>query len=137
MKQISLTKKDGQWSTSVDLGYLFSTLRNGRYDVIIKRSSEKRTLSQNDLLWLWLSCIENETGTPKGDAYLYYCKLFLSKVVKVGDRVERVYQTSSKLDTKQMGVFLDKVQADARTELGINLPDPQDRYFESFYQEYK
>lgn len=137
MKTISLTKTDGRVSVSVDLDYLFSTLRNGRYEMTIKRSSERRTVSQNDLMWMWMACIERETGTPKDDAYLYYCKLFLSKVVKVGDRETMVYETSSKLDTRRMSEFLDRIQADAASELGIQLPSPQDRYFESFYEEYR
>lgn len=137
MKTISLTKTDGRVSVSVDLDYLFSTLRNGRYEMTIKRSSERRTVSQNDLMWMWMACIERETGTPKDDAYLYYCKLFLSKVVKVGDRETMVYETSSKLDTRRMSEFLERIQADAASELGIQLPSPQDRYFESFYEEYR
>lgn len=137
MKTISLTKTDGRVSVSVDLDYLFSTLRNGRYEMTIKRSSERRTVSQNDLMWMWMACIERETGTPKDDAYLYYCKLFLSKVVKVGDRETMVYETSSKLDTRRMSEFLERIQADAASELGIQLPSPQDRYFDSFYEEYR
>lgn len=137
MKTISLTKTDGRVSVSVDLDYLFSTLRNGRYEMTIKRSSERRTVSQNDLMWMWMACIERETGTPKDDAYLYYCKLFLSKAVKVGDRETMVYETSSKLDTRRMSEFLERIQADAASELGIQLPSPQDRYFESFYEDYR
>ena len=137
MKTFALTKADGRVSTSVDLGYLFSTLRNGKYEVIIKRASERRTVSQNDLLWMWLSCIERETGTPKNDAYLYYCRKFLSKHVTVGGYSAEVYDTSSSLDTARMSAFLDSIRSDAATELGISLPDPQDRYFEQFYQEYR
>jgi hypothetical protein len=34
-------------------------------------------------------------------------------------------------------VFLNQVQADAATEFGITLPNPDDRYFEDFYNTYK
>ena len=37
---------------------------------------------------------------------------------------------------KQMSDFMNKVQADAASELGIQLPIPEDRYFEEFYQQY-
>lgn len=136
MKTINMTKEGGRVSTDVDLGYLFSTLRNGKYILTIKRAAEKRSVSQNDLLWLWMTCIEQETGTPKEDCYLYYCKRFLSKQIRIGAQHELVYETSSKLSTVQMSDFLDKIQADALQELGINLPDPQDKYFENFYEEF-
>lgn len=134
MKQVTVTKKDGQVSIDTDLGYLFSTLRNGVYTLTIKRASEKRTVAQNDLMWMWFACIENETGTAKDDVYNHYCKKFLSKPDPMGEGF--INDTSSKLNTKQMTDFMTKIQADAASELGIMLPIPDDRYFEAFYQQY-
>lgn len=130
-------KQDGLVSAGADLDCLFATLPNGTYDVIVKRHREQRTISQNDLMWMWLACIEDATGTPKKDVYLHYCKKFLLRRVTFGNDAEMVYDTSSQLDTKRMGEFLDKIQADASTEFGITLPNPQDRYFEQFFQTYK
>ena len=132
-----MEKRDGKVSLDTDLEFLFSTLRNGRYIISVKRASERRTIAQNDLMWSWFSCIEEETGTAKNDVYMYYCKKFLCKVVSVGERMEKIYQTSSMLNTVQMADFLKKIQADAATELGITLPIPEDRYFEDFYNKYK
>ena len=136
MKQVTVKKEDGQVRIDTDLAYLFSTLRNGVYTLIIKRVSEKRTLNQNDLMWMWFRCIENETGTDKNDIYMYYCKKFLCKVIRLGEKVEKVYETSSMLNTKQMADFMNKIQADVASELGITLPVPEDRYFEAFFQQY-
>lgn len=135
-KQIILTKKEGRLNFDVEPAYLFSTLANGTYTITIKKSSEKRTIAQNDLMWMWLKCIENETGTPKDEVYMYYCKKFLMRTMKIGQRMERIYMTSSKLTTLEMTDFLNKIQADAATELGITLPLPQDRFFEAFYAQY-
>lgn len=137
MKSVLMEKRDGKVSLDTDLEFLFSTLRNGRYIISVKRASERRTIAQNDLMWSWFSCIEEETGTAKNDVYMYYCKKFLCKVVSVGERMEKIYQTSSMLNTVQMADFLKKIQADAATELGITLPIPEDRYFEDFYNKYK
>lgn len=137
MKSVIMEKRDGKVSLDTDLEFLFSTLRNGRYVISIKRASERRTIAQNDLMWSWFSCIEEETGTAKNDVYMYYCKKFLCKVVSVGKRMEKIYQTSSMLNTAQMADFLKKIQADAATELGITLPIPEDRYFEDFYNKFK
>lgn len=137
MKSVIMEKRDGKVSLDTDLDFLFSTLRNGRYIISVKRASERRTIAQNDLMWSWFSCIEEETGTAKNDVYMYYCKKFLCKVVSVGERMEKIYQTSSMLNTVQMADFLKKIQADAATELGITLPIPEDRYFEDFYNKFK
>ena len=136
MKVVKVEKRDGRVSLDTDLDYLFSTLKNGSYSLILKRVSEKRTINQNDLMWMWFKCIENSTRTEKNDIYMYYCKKFLCKVIRVGEKVEKVYETSSMLNTTQMTEFLNKIQADAASELGIMLPIPDDRYFEAFYQQY-
>lgn len=130
-------KTDGRVSLDKNLDYLFSTLRNGTYSIIIKRTNGQRTLRQNDLMWMWLKCIEHETGTPKEDVYLYYCKKFLCKVIQIGERLEKVYETSSRLNTQRMTEFMNNIKADAAMELGIQLPLPEDRYFEQFYQHYR
>lgn len=118
------------------LAAILSTVRNGTYTVTIKRAKEFRSLPQNDLMWLWLKCIEDDTHTPKKDIYKYYCKKFLSRYTTINGQSVQVYDTSSELTTEQMSRFMDCIQADALTELGINLPNPQDKYFESFYDEF-
>lgn len=135
-RTVILTKKDGRVTLDQELPYIFSTLANGTYTITIKRASEKRSISQNDLMWMWMQCISSETGTPKDDIYMYYCKKFLMKTVTIGNRMERIYTTSSKLNTVEMTNFLNQIQADALTELGITLPLPTDRFFECFYQQY-
>ena len=120
----------------VEPAYIFSTLSNGAYTITIKKAQEKRSLPQNDLMWLWFTCIEQETGTPKEDVYMYYCKKFLCKVIEIGGHREKIYNTSSKLTMEEMTAFLNKIQADAATELGITLPKREDRFFEQFYAQF-
>ena len=135
-KTVIMTKNDGRLTFDVELPYVFSLLANGKYTITIKRANEKRSIPQNDLMWMWLTCIERETGTPKDDVYMYYCKKFLMKTIQVGNKMERIYNTSSKLNMEQMTEFLNKIQVDALTELGITLPKPEDRFFESFYSQF-
>ena len=136
VKVVTMTKQDGRMTFDVELPYLFGILCNGTYTITIKKVSRKRSIPQNDLMWMWLTCIEHETGTPKDEVYMYYCKKFLMKTVTIGNRMERIYTTSSKLNTVEMTNFLNQIQADAQTELGITLPLPTDRFFECFYQQY-
>ena len=135
-KTVTMRKQDGRLTFDQELPYVFSLLANGTYNIIIKRAREKRSIPQNDLMWMWLACIERETGTPKDDIYMYYCKKFLMKTIEVGGHQERIYNTSSKLSSEQMTDFLNKIQADALSELGIPLPQPQDRFFEQFYAQF-
>ena len=135
-KQIVLTKQDGRLMFDQEPAAVFDFLSNGKYVITIKKLNEKRSIAQNDLMWMWFACIERETGTNKDDVYMYYCKKFLMKTIQVGERMERIYNTSSKLNTLQMTEFLNKIQADAAQELGIRLPLPEDRFFETFYQQY-
>jgi hypothetical protein len=135
-KTVIMTKNDGRLTFDVELPYVFSLLANGKYTITIKRANEKRSIPQNDLMWMWLTCIERETGTPKEDVYMYYCKKFLMKSIQIGDKLEHIYNTSSKLNQEQMSEFLTKIQVDALTELGITLPKPEDRFFENFYSQF-
>lgn len=136
-KTVIMRKQDGRVTFDQELAYLFSTLANGTYSITVKKVQEKRSIAQNDLMWMWLTCIENETGTNKDEIYMYYCKKFLMKTVSVGQKMERIYMTTSKLNTEQMSDFLNKLQADALSELGIRLPTPQDLFWEAFYADYK
>lgn len=135
-KQIILTKKDGRLTFDQEPAAIFEFLANGQYVITIKRANQKRSLPQNDLLWLWMECISRETGTGKDDVYMYYCKKFLCKIITIGDKQEKIYNTSSKLNKEEMTEFLNKIQADAAQELGIRLPLPEDRFFEAFYQQF-
>lgn len=135
-KTVIMTKNDGRLTFDVELPYVFSLLANGKYTITIKRANEKRSIPQNDLMWMWFTCIERETGTPKEDVYMYYCKKFLMKTIQIGDKLEHIYNTSSKLNQEQMSDFLTKIQVDALTELGITLPKPEDRFFENFYSQF-
>lgn len=135
-KVVTVVKTDGKVRCDTDLDYLFSTLKNGTYTLTVKRASEKRSVPQNDLMWMWFACMERETGTPKQDIHDYYCRQFLRKQIVWKDSVVTVIGQTSKLTTQQMTEFLKKVQADAATEFGIQLPVPDDRFFEEFYQQY-
>ena len=132
-----LEKVDGVAHMEKSFDYMVSQLRNGRYRVKIERYTEPRTLPQNALMWMWFTCIERETGTDKQDVHDYYCNRFLRRKTFIKGREMTIAGSTSKLNTLQMTDFLNKVQADAATELGITLPLPQDRYYNEFINEYK
>ncbi|KAA6342896.1 hypothetical protein EZS27_009356 [termite gut metagenome] len=132
-----LTKKDGRVIMSKPFDFLHSLLPNGVYIVRIERYAEKRTLSQNALMWLWFTCIEHSTGTDKGDVHDYYCSRFLERKASIKGQEVTIQGSTSSLNTLQMSDFMNKVQADAASEFGITLPLPEDKYYEGFINEYK
>ena len=111
MKQVRMTKAAGTLTFDTPLDYVLGTLRNGVYDISIKAVKEKRSLPQNDLMWLWLTCIEVETGTPRDDVYAYYCKKFLARPVTIGGKTEWVVGSSSKLNKDAMMDFLRSIKS--------------------------
>lgn len=115
---------------------VFATLRNGKYLVTITKHKEPRSIDQNALMWMWFTCIEMETGTPKQDVHDYYCRKFLRKTIMWNGRTEVVAEGTSKQSKERMTVFLNQVQADAATEFGITLPTPEDRYYDEFKEQY-
>lgn len=143
MKTIEFSKINGEIG---DISALHSWLdksvkwiTNGSYTLNICRKVRKRSLAQNRLMWLWFACIERETGQPAHDLHDYYCLAYLPKDIadpKTGEAV-RVGGHTSTLTTAAFTDFLNKVQADAATELGITLPTPEDESWEEFENEYK
>lgn len=112
-------------------------MANGVYNLEIKKEVKKRSTDQNALMWMWLTCIEEETGTPKNDVYDYYCKKFLTRIAIINGREETVTGSSSKLNKSEMKTFLDHIQSDAAAEFGIRLPSPDDEYFNVFTNRYE
>jgi hypothetical protein len=107
------------------------------YAVKVAKKADKRTLSQNRLYYLWLNCISAETGNDVEDLHEYFKLKFIgihSRII-YGENVVRTYSTTD-LNTEQFTAYLDKVQRWANVEQGIILPNPDDMYWEQFYNEY-
>ena len=132
-----LTKIDGEVNISKSFEFMCSHLRNGKYRVKIERYTEPRTLNQNALMWLWFTCIEQETGTDKQDVHDYYCNRYLRRTAFIKGKETVIAGSTSKLNTVQMTDFMNKIQDDAAAELGIVLPLPADRFYQEFINEYQ
>lgn len=95
-----------------------------------------RTISQNNLYWLWIACIEHETGQDRNELHDLFKDMFILPVETevLGRKIIR--HTTTDKDTLQFKQYLDKIQILASTELGIKLPDPNDKYWQEFYEYY-
>lgn len=111
---------------------------NKQYIVDIKEKRSQRSVNQNALYWLWVACICDETGGNKDQIHEELKQMFLPKEQAKGitEIVERPVSTTS-LDTLQFKQYLDKIQVFANTELGIDLPNPDDLVWEQFESTYE
>ena len=118
---------------------MLSDATYGTYLLTFERAKKPRSNEQNRLMWLWFTCIAkswseatNRTFTSQ-DVHDAYCLMFLPIQTPKG----AVAGKTSGLTTEQMTEFLNKVQADAASEYGITLPNPEDRYFEIWAKQYR
>lgn len=103
-----------------------------------KRFKKIRSNDQNALYWMWLTCLEQETGQEKNSLHDYFREKYLQVTYEqVFDSERKILQSTTKLDTVAMKNYLDKIQVFAATELAVTLPDPEDRYFEEFLSQYE
>lgn len=137
VKSLILTKDGEQVTFDKEPAAIFQSLRNGRYVVTIVKEKEPRSIDQNNLMWLWFTCIHEETDQPIQDIHDYYCAKFLRRKIDWNYKIQTVVEGTSRLSKDRMTEFLNQVQADALSEFGIRLPLPEDQYFEQFYQTYK
>jgi len=102
----------------------------------IKKHIRRRTISQNALYWLWLTCIQDETGNDRYDLHEYFKHTFiLPQGIEAFGNYIQVHSTK-KLSTSQFKEYLDMIQAKMSVE-GIVLPNPDDLIWDSFHEHYK
>ena len=121
---------------AVAISYIQKLQEGKQYNISISLKREKRSIQQNRLYHLWLNCISAETGNEVEDLHDYFKGRFLARRVVVFGEERNAAISTTKLNTAEFTAFLDKVQQFAANE-GIILPNPEDLYFEQFYQQYK
>ena len=120
------------------MSYLEKLPTDKPYFAEIKQIRHRRTIDQNSLYWLWLKCLQDETGEDKDRLHEYFKARYLGvSTVEVFGVDVQMSASTTKLDTKEMTHYLDRIQQFALADLGIALPNPSDLHWEQFYQKYK
>ena len=120
------------------MSYLEKLPTDKPYFAEIKQIRRRRTIDQNSLYWLWLKCLQDETGEDKDRLHEYFKARYLGvSTVEVFGVDVQMSASTTKLDTKEMTHYLDRIQQFALMDLGIALPNPSDLHWEQFYQKYK
>ena len=101
---------------------------NGKeVEVMVRPWSNKRTLAQNRLYWLWIDLIAESLGyDDPQEVHRGFGGLFLI------DRSKKIpfIKSTTKLDTLEFSEYVTKVERYANTELNIVLPRPDDLWTE-------
>ena len=111
------------------------------YTVEIKAIEKKRSLSQNQLYWLYIACIMDETGLEqsKRNRDTIHDTLreeFLPVTTIIFDNKERKQLTSTtSLNTVQFKDYIDKIIIYS-ADIGIVLPNPADKFYDDFVAHY-
>jgi hypothetical protein len=104
-----LTKADGKIGKGL-IDYI-AQLSDGKYRVIVERFVKSRSTQQNRLYWSYLRLIEYETGQDSNDLHEYLKrKLLPPRFVEVLGEEIKLPATTTKLDSKDFGEYLDKIE---------------------------
>jgi hypothetical protein len=92
---------------------------------------QRRSLSQNALMWTWINKVAHEvheaTGQDSDAIHEFFKGQFLPRrVIKIGGVVENAPGSTKKLTKAEMSAYMDKIYAWATSEMGLLLPVPED-----------
>ena len=119
---------DGQ-GISEAVGFI-SQLPDGKWQVTVEK--QKRSLSQNALYWKWVheiaDLVSEHTGYNQDEVHQLFKAMFLPasgrSTVIHGNTCTEVL-TTTKLNTKEMHEYMNRIYEFAWMEFEINLPIPE------------
>ncbi len=160
MARYKLTKDTYKRQSAIEY---FKRLLDNESTIELKKVTQKRSLLQNALYWVWLTCIEKETGNPKEQMHLLYranllpksdeqiTKIIIPKLwetVKIRINDYRYFDGLSDIiniisthtpdnDTKEMTYYMDAIKDHAKQNMNILLLTKDEKHFIDFINEYQ
>lgn len=113
--------------------------KDGEVEVLVQRFYATRSEQQNRWYWSepFLGQIAEQMAEPsKAHAHELCKQLFNSKVIVLCDKngvitgEHRIAETTTKLNKLTFGEYCEAIRRWAAMELGIDIPDPDPRWFE-------
>lgn len=108
---------------------------NGEKPIRIQITEPKasRSLDQNKLYWKWISILADTIGEENEVVHDALRLKFLTvRISKIDNRA--VASSTTKLNTKEMSEYMEKIKAWAQSFLNITLPLPEDLVDYSCYE---
>lgn len=95
------------------------------YEIRVAKRKTKRTLEQNARLWALYRSIGDFIGVTDDDMHEYMGNKFLKYVRTINGEDVTSIESTTKLDTKRMTEYQEKIEAWAATELGWSFEHEQ------------
>ena len=89
--------------------YLLS-LGDREIEVIVKKPTSSRTVSQNKLYWKILEIISESTGHTKEELHALFGSLFLCNKIQVMGEPVNAIKSTTKLTTEEFGKYLNDIR---------------------------
>ena len=97
------------------------------WQLVVTPFKRNRSLAQNNLYWGWVGIMAQETGNANDDIHEWLKQRFIApSFVNINGETQEIRRSTTKLNTREMSEYLDKVEMWANSELGILLPRPDD-----------
>lgn len=107
----------------------YLSTREGK-EVIVKfsRPTNRRSLNQNRFYWgIVLAVISDSTGHTAEEVHEYLKTIMLPrKFIAIKGREVEIVKTTTDLSTDEFEAYLERVRAWAKSELGIEIPTPNE-----------
>jgi hypothetical protein len=117
--------KDGtmDWGSDFNLARLRQHLKENEGKIYrVEPQISTRSLSQNNLYWMYLQIIERETGNNANDLHEYFRRKFLPpKFIKVMGQEVKIARSTTELKKHEFSEYMEKISA----ETGVAVPDTE------------
>ena len=115
--------------------HYLSGLPDGDYELILRKKKSQRSLNQNNYYWgVCIELISQHTGYDPDEIHEILKQMFLPKRMEIQTASGTIHKTISKstteLDTKGMEEYLENIRRWAASELGCNVPEPNEISYE-------
>ena len=103
-----------------------------------KEIRRKRTLNQNAGYWLWLTFLQEQTGSTKMELHDYFLDRYpIFNEVEINGKIRMVRIGTSGASIKQMSDHMNKIQIECSREWGIELPELEGNKIVDMYNDYR
>lgn len=116
------------------------TTPQGEWSLKLEKIKKRRSLSQNALLWAWMTAVAKEWADATGDYFTkeQFKEMFARRFLPVtGPDGETVGRSTSTLTKEEMTEFLTNIHVWVSENMQINLPNAEDRMFNEWKEQYE
>lgn len=124
--QLTLKKDVTGTFLSGTLADAVKELPYGKYHVYIQRYGYHITTGQRKLFWMWMTVLEDWSGSTKQEWHDYFVNKYLQPLAT----------GISVISTVAMTKFMEQIAAECASEWGVSLPFPEEDGIDELIYEY-